>query len=75
MSIQNIVFKIILLTVLLNIPNPGYAVTDDKPLIFPIPKDITLKQGRFIIDESSFIILPEKPGDNDVFLARLLVYE
>ena len=47
----------------------------EKPLIFPIPLEVTTKPGDFIIDKTTFIILPEKPGKSDAFLADLLFSE
>jgi hypothetical protein len=53
----------------------GYSSPDEKPLIFPIPNDIQLSGGNFVIDKSTFIVLPEKPLKSDVFLADLLFAE
>ncbi|WP_316810112.1 glycoside hydrolase family 20 zincin-like fold domain-containing protein [Pedobacter heparinus] len=53
----------------------GHANTRDRPLIYPIPQEVKLTEGRFILDESTFIILREKPDAADEFLARSLAYE
>ena len=52
-----------------------YSSADEKPLIFPIPGDIRIKAGNFIIDKSTFIYLPEKPLKSDIFLGDLLFAE
>ncbi|MDQ1296044.1 MAG: hexosaminidase, partial [Bacteroidota bacterium] len=53
----------------------GYSSPDEKPLIFPVPNDIQLSGGNFVIDKSTFIVLPEKPLKSDAFLADLLFAE
>src|SRR5512135_2628040 len=62
--------------------NPGDKPTDtfpevegEKPLIFPIPGDVRIDKGNFIIDKNAFIMIPEKAGKSDDFLARLLLSE
>jgi hypothetical protein len=44
----------------------------NRPLIFPVPQEIRLEKGSFVADSTTSIILPEKPGDTDLFLATLL---
>ena len=48
------------------------AASDDRPLIYPQPREIMAKVGRFALDESVVILLPETASENDRFLARLL---
>ncbi len=48
---------------------------DGKPLIFPIPSDILVKEGKFNIDKKTFLILPANPRRNDEFLSKLLLNE
>lgn len=71
-----IICRSLVFTVLFNLwYSAGYADTGDRPLIYPIPQEVKLKEGRFILDESTFIILKEKPDAADEFLARSLAYE
>jgi hypothetical protein len=53
----------------------GQYILQKRPLIFPVPKEVTIDQGNFIVDRSTSIILPEKPGETDIFLATLLSSE
>ncbi len=46
----------------------GYSINNEKPLIFPIPSEIQLLEGRFNIDRSTFLMLPEKGNKADEFL-------
>ena len=48
----------------------GYCLPGDKPTIFPIPSDIKIKDGKFVIDKNTFLLLPLKAGKQDDFLAR-----
>ena len=50
----------------------GESGSENRPLIFPVPKEIRLEQGNFVVDSTTSILLPEKPGDTDLFLATLL---
>jgi hypothetical protein len=52
-----------------------YSADPEKPLIFPIPSDVKINEGKFIIDKSVFIMIPEKESKSDVFLAKLLFNE
>lgn len=71
-----IICRSLVFTVLFNLLYlTGYADTGDKPLIYPIPSEVKLKEGRFILDESAFIILSEQPNAADEFLAKSLAYE
>lgn len=47
----------------------------DKPLIFPVPSDLRIDKGNFIIDDNVFIMVPGKASQSDDFLARLLLSE
>jgi hypothetical protein len=51
------------------------AGLDDKPLIFPVPKEVLTGEGKFNIDKNTFILIPQNPSKNDVFLAGLLSAE
>jgi hypothetical protein len=53
----------------------GNAAGPVKPLIFPVPSEIKLADGKFAIDKSTFILLPQDAGKNDIFLAQLLLSE
>jgi hypothetical protein len=52
-----------------------YAVGDERPLIFPVPKEVQVNTGKFTIDKSAFIMLPLKESQTDDFLATLLINE
>lgn len=47
----------------------------DKPLIFPIPYEMQLKEGTFYIDKQTFIVQSEKESEAGAFLNRLLAHE
>lgn len=49
--------------------------TEEKPLIFPIPLELQINDGRFNIDKTTFIMVPEKNSKTDDFLAGLLFNE
>jgi hypothetical protein len=51
------------------------AFQEETPVIFPIPADLKVNSGSFKIDNSTFIILPEKPSPSDAFLADILTAE
>jgi hypothetical protein len=53
----------------------GYSAVGEKPLIFPIPLDVQIHQGKFIIDKSTFIMLPQVAGKTDDFLGKLFLNE
>ncbi len=54
--------------------SPSQSTEDaaDKPLIFPIPSEVQLSDGIFGIDNTTYIMVPENPGESDIFLAELL---
>jgi hypothetical protein len=43
--------------------------------VFPIPQQMEALPGRFALDESAVILLPEQPSSDDLFLARSLTAE
>lgn len=47
----------------------------ERPLIFPHPLEMQLKQGSFLLDEKTFLLLDEKEGTDDQFLSSLLQNE
>jgi hypothetical protein len=47
----------------------------EKTLIFPLPQKIQLTENSFALDEKMTIVVPQEPGNNDLFLARFLVRE
>jgi hypothetical protein len=47
----------------------------EKPLIFPVPSEVQIKDGVFSIDKTTFILVPEKNSKTDDFLAGLLFNE
>jgi hypothetical protein len=53
----------------------GYSDGIEKPLIFPVPRDVKLSEGIFNIDNNTFIVVPEKETKADLFLAGLIVNE
>lgn len=53
----------------------SYSFSNEKPLIFPIPSEIQSREGKFNIDKSTFLMLPEKGSKADEFLARFLFHE
>jgi hypothetical protein len=73
---RKFISRILILVSLLNLQGINlYSASDGKPLIFPIPLELNLNVGKFVIDKSVFIVLPEKESTSDGFLARLLVSE
>lgn len=53
----------------------GYAFPNEKPLIFPIPSDVQLNEGKFEIDKNTFLLLPVKTNKQDEFLTRFFQNE
>lgn len=47
----------------------------EKPLIFPVPSEVQINEGIFVIDKTTFIMIPEKESKSDDFLAKLLFNE
>jgi hypothetical protein len=50
----------------------SFCIDPEKPLIFPVPNDMQIIEGKFAIDKSTVILLPEKESKADDFLARFL---
>ena len=48
---------------------------ENKLLIFPLPLDIKVHDGKFEIDSNTFILIPEKATKQDNFLAGLISNE
>ena len=48
---------------------------DYKLMIFPFPSDIQVLGGNFEIDSATFILVPQKAGEQDDFLAGLVSNE
>jgi len=44
-------------------------------LIFPKPQRITATSESFVLDERVRILVPPRPSDQDLFLARRLMHE
>lgn len=73
---QKFIFRLVVIIALINISwFKGYSAVSDKPVIFPIPSDLKMIDGKFAVDKSTFIILPQDAGKNDNFLAQLLLTE
>lgn len=69
-------YRTFILTILVNLLwFNAYSAGTEKPLIFPIPSEVQLTAGKFNIDKSTVIILPEKESKVDDFLGRFLVNE
>jgi len=66
-SILNVFFLLLWLT--------GYSQQNERPLIFPIPLEVQIGKGEFVIDESTVILLPEKVNNSDAFLEKLFLNE
>ena len=69
--------KVFTFSILILISTLGFSVpeTDYKLLIFPFPLDIQVLEGTFEIDSGTFILIPEKAGKQDTFLAGLITNE
>lgn len=48
---------------------------EGEPLIFPVPREMELTDGTFILDETVVIVVPENASGNDMSIARSLVGE
>jgi ribosomal protein L21E len=53
----------------------GYAFCQQKPLIFPLPLEVQVREGRFDVDKSTFIMSYQRAREGDDLLARLLSQE
>ena len=73
---QKFIFRLVGIIALININSINvFATGPEKPLIIPIPSEVRLMEGKFSIDKSTFIMLPQEPGKNDNFLAQLILSE
>ena len=52
-----------------------WAAAAERPLIFPQPQQMTLRQDGFLVDEQVPIVVPENAGAGDLALARQLIAE
>ncbi len=69
-------YPIVILIVLLNMVGiNGYSIVNEKPLIFPVPSEVKINAGKFYLDKSTFLILPEKETKADGFLGKLFSNE
>ena len=48
----------------------GYSLPAKKPLIFPIPSDVQLGEGKFTVDKNTFLLLPQNPNKADDLLTK-----
>ena len=51
------------------------SLGQNKPLVFPIPQKMELKEGRFVMDSSTYILLAKPENKQDEFIARLFQNE
>ena len=51
------------------------SLGQNKPLVFPIPQKMELKEGRFVMDSSTYILLAKPGNKQDEFIARLFQNE
>ena len=47
----------------------------ERPLIFPLPRQIEIDSQPFVLDETVSIVVPPKASEKDISLARFLVRE
>jgi hypothetical protein len=47
----------------------------DGAVIFPVPLELQINEGKFNIDKNTFILIPEKESKTDSFLAGLIFNE
>ena len=52
-----------------------FTLADDAAKIFPIPQEMHFSGGNLILDEETWILIPEDAHPDDLFLARLLTKE
>jgi hypothetical protein len=53
----------------------SYAFQNEGPIIFPIPSNIQIQEGKFNLDDSVFLLLPMKSNESDEFLGTFLRQE
>lgn len=51
------------------------AFSTDKPLIFPVPQELSVTNESFVLDEAIIIATPENASEKDISLSKLLVKE
>jgi hypothetical protein len=51
---------------------PGNSFGQEKPLIFPYPREVQVREGTFEVDKSTFIMVHEEPNETDFLLSRML---
>jgi hypothetical protein len=49
--------------------------SQEKPLIFPIPRQVQLVGGKYSLDSSTVILVPSRGRKDEEFLARLLQHD
>ncbi len=47
-----------------------YSSGDKKPLIYPIPSNVQLFEGRFYVDKNTVVVVPEGSNKEDEFLVK-----
>jgi Glycosyl hydrolase family 20, domain 2/Glycosyl hydrolase family 20, catalytic domain len=65
--------KFLILGLILTLSDQLMAI--DKPLIFPIPQQLTITSETFVMDETVSILVPENASEADINLAKGLVRE
>ncbi len=48
----------------------SYSSGHEKPFIYPIPSEVQMHKGNFIIDKNTFLLLPVNANKDDEFLIR-----
>jgi hypothetical protein len=66
-------FSMLIIALALLSISPAAVLAAGKPFIFPIPSEIQVNEGKFRVDETAFIAIPENGNDN--FLIRLFSNE
>ena len=69
--------RVFMFSFMILIATAGFSVPagEYKLLIFPLPLDIQILDGSFEIDSNTFIMIPQKVGKQDNFLAGLIANE
>ena len=52
-----------------------WAAAADRPLIFPEPQKLTLREDGFAVDEQVPVVIPESASAGDLSLAHQLIAE
>jgi hypothetical protein len=53
----------------------SFSAGFERPVIFPVPAEIKTHEGKFVIDQSTFIVIPQGASEADHFLSVLLSNE